>query len=279
MKEARRRSASDPRSTPEIVSALLSLREQGKNDTCCAIAVLHARGSRLELEVAQALCRGASQNERVLGADILAQLGWTDRTFLTESVEILLSMLDDSDPIVVGAAEVALGHRNCARAIAPVLALINHPSRHVRRGAVHALSCHDDLEAVGGLIELTRDAEGDIRDWATFGLGQMTTLDTPLLRAALLERTDDAEAEVRGEALIGLAERHDPRVLEPLARELAGEFYGSWAVEAARLLKSPVLCPLLASLKDRLHPDDLSAFGRLVDEAMAECCPPSGGPE
>jgi HEAT repeat protein len=235
-------------------------------------AVLHARGSQLELEAGAALCRAASQNERVLGADILVQLGWGDRTCLQESVDILLPMLNDPDPVVIGAAAVALGHRNCSRAIAPVLALIKYPSRHARRGAVSALSDHDDLEAVQGLIELTGDTELDVRDWATFGLAQQTTLDTPGLRNALLKRTEDTDAEVRGEALIGLAARHDPRVLAPLARELSGAFYGGWSVEAATLLKAPSLCPLLVSVKERLHPDDLAAFGAELDQAIAVCC-------
>lgn len=220
--------------------------------------------------------RGASQNERVLGADILSQLGWSDRTFLEESVDILLPMLNDPDPVVIGAAAFALGHRNSARAIAPVLMLINHPSPHVRQGAVHALSRQDDLDAVLGLIELSKDSETDIRDWATFGLAQQTSVDTPGLRDALFERTEDPDAEVRGEALIGLAARQDQRVLGPLGRELSGVFYGAWSVEAATLLKAPSLYPLLASLKERLEPEDLLAFGNEVDQAMAECCSPTG---
>ncbi|GLH76227.1 hypothetical protein SSBR45G_11350 [Bradyrhizobium sp. SSBR45G] len=276
MEESRRRTANDPRGTPEIISALRDLYLQDKDDEECAIAVLHGRGSSVEFDAAAALCRGASQAERVLGADILAQLGWSDRTFLEESVDILLSMLNDPDPMVIGAVGVALGHRNSARAIAPVLKQIRHPSRHVRWGAVHALSRHDDLDAVQGLIELTKDNETDIRDWATFGLAQQTTLDTPPLRDALFERTEDPDAEIRGEALIGLAARHDQRVLDPLARELSGDFYGSWSLEAAKLIKSPSLCPLLASLKERLTPEDLLAFGDQVDQAIAECrSPPS----
>jgi len=276
MDEARRRAASDPRDTSEIVSTILDLYDQGREDEDCAIAVLHARGSKIEFEAGIALCRGASQNERILGADILAQLGWSDRTFLEESVDILLSMLNDPDPVVVGAVGVALGHRNCPRAIASALTLINHQSPHVRRGAVHALSGHNDRDAVRGLIELSRDAEVDIRDWATFGLAQQTTFDSPCLRNALFERTEASDAEVRGEALIGLAIRHDQRVLGPLARELSGEFHGSWSLEAARILKSPSVCPLLISLKERLQSDDLLAFGDQVDQAIAECCSPDG---
>jgi len=56
MDEARRRMAGDPRGTPEIVSLILDLYDQEGEDEDCAIAVLHARGSKLEFEAGAALC-------------------------------------------------------------------------------------------------------------------------------------------------------------------------------------------------------------------------------
>src|SRR5262249_16743405 len=46
-----------------------------------------------------------------------------------------------------------------------------------------------------------------VRDWATFGLGQLIERDTPKLRAALLVRLEDPDEKTRIEAVRGLARR------------------------------------------------------------------------
>jgi|RhiMetdeSRZDD1v2_1073273.scaffolds.fasta_scaffold80101_2 hypothetical protein len=49
------------------------------------------------------------------------------------------------------------------------------------------------------LIELSRDVEPGARDWATFGLGTYSKIDSPEIRAALLARLADEDDETRGE--------------------------------------------------------------------------------
>jgi len=129
--------------------------------------------------------------------------------------------------------------------------------------------CIADLDAVRGLIELTRDTEpadlglGDIRIGAADDPGYAM----PAKRPVRANRRYGCRSS--REALIGLAARQNQRVLEPLARELSGEFYGSWSLEAAGLIKSRSLCPLLISLEERLKEEDLSAFGTEADRAIA----------
>ena len=47
------------------------------------------------------------------------------------------------------------------------------------------------------LIELSNDTQGDIRDWATFGIGTQTDLDNKQIRAALSARLNDRHRDAR----------------------------------------------------------------------------------
>jgi HEAT repeat protein len=238
-----------------------------------ALAVIHYRGGSEEFANGARLAKGATEQERIAGADILAQLGWGERTHLEESVSILLELLHDSSEGVVSAAAIALGHRNHPAAIQPLVELSEHPNPDVRYGVVHGLSGHDDLTAVGALIRLASDPDRDVRNWATFGVAQLTELDSPTIREALLARADDHDPEIRGEALLGLARRADARALPLVRRELSGEFHGDWAVEAAELLADPTLYPLLEVLQRRLEPEDHARFERSFADAMKSCKP------
>lgn len=186
--------AKDERPTDELVDLYLAAPDT--DDGQQALATLHCRGSDAELAHGARLAKAATEAERVAGADILAQLGWEERTHLEDSVAILLTLLNDPSDAVVSAAAIALGHRHHPRAIQPLVELARHPSPAVRHGAVHGLMGHEDLAAVAALIELTRDPDRDVRDWATFAIAQCTDRDSPELREALFSRTEDEDPEV-----------------------------------------------------------------------------------
>lgn len=263
--------AKDGRPTDELVDLYLAAPDT--DDGQQALATLHHRGGDAELAHGARLAKAATEAERVAGADILAQLGWEERTHLEDSVAILLTLLDDPSDAVVSAAAIALGHRHHPRAIQPLVELARHPNPQVRHGVVHGLTGHEDLAAVAALIELTRDPDRDVRGWATFAIAQCTDRDSPELREALSARTEDQDPEVRGEALIGLARRGDPRALPLVRAELRGEFHGDWAVEAAEILAEPSLGPVLESLHDRLGPEDHDRFERSFRDALEACKP------
>ncbi|MFT3770542.1 MAG: HEAT repeat domain-containing protein [Minicystis sp.] len=157
--------AKDKRPTDELVE--LYLVAPDTDDGRQALAILHYRGGDAEFAHGARLAKAATEAERVAGADILAQLGWEERTHLEDSVAILLTLLNDPWDTVVAAAAIALGHRHHSRAIQPLIELARHPSSEVRHGVVHGLTGHEDLAAVATLIELTRDPDRDARDWAT----------------------------------------------------------------------------------------------------------------
>lgn len=253
--------------------AALALVEPDEDVAREAIAILHYRSTPLEFELAREFASDREPARRSLAADILGQIGWDERAFLEESVDILLDLLDDSDSVVVAHAAEALGFRNHPRAIPPLLRHLTDPDANVRLGVVSGLSMHNDLDAIAGLIRLTVDDDRDVRDWATFGLGSLTDIDTPELREALLARVYDDDDEIRGEALIGLARRRHPDALVFVQQELNRPFTGSWPIEAAELLADASLYPVLQALQQSLSPEDKTHFVRDFVAALAACKP------
>lgn len=141
----------------------------------------------------------------------------------------------------------------------------------MRFSVVHGLGGHNDPSAINGLIRLTQDEDPEVRNWTAFELGTISDANSPEIRNALVSMLNDECDEARGEALVGLAKRHDHRVLAPLIRELEGEFYGSWCMEAAQLLGDPQLKPLLISLRERVPIEDIIRFMPDFDAAIAAC--------
>ena len=249
--------------------AAIALRDGDEADR--VVGILHYRGTQVEFDIARALSDDSDPERRSLSAYILGQLGWSERTFLVESVDLLLLLLADADVNVVAAAAYGLGFRNHPAAILPLLQYVEHPDAMVRRAVVSGLSRHDDLAAIGGLIELSRDADPEVRDWATFGLASMTPVDTAELREALIARVSDEEAEIRGEALIGLASRRHPDVGALIRDELNRPFAGDWSIEAAELLADPSLHTDLEAVWETLSTEDQAHFKHRFDAALDAC--------
>jgi HEAT repeat protein len=244
----------DSRSTEEIVRSAISTENE---DTCWDnIWILQARGGREELAAAAKLCHSQDPNERIIGVNILGQLGMPDRSFPRECGDVLLELLDrESDANVLASLGIAFGHLQDPCGVAPLVKWKNHTNPGVRMGVVLGLTCQEDELAIETLIELSDDEDEDIRNWATFALGSQIETDTQALRDALFDRAilemgeEEPIAEIRGEALLGLAIRKDPRVVMPLVEELQSECVSRLAVEAASLLTEPRLYPALIHLQ------------------------------
>jgi len=256
-------------SSEEIVRACRqSIEDEDNRDS---LAVVHYRGGKTEFDLG---CKYASSDDpldRVTGAYILSQLGWGDDTFHDESVDILLRLATDKDERVIVDAVYALGHRKSPRGIPVILPLIDHTNVDIRQAAVSGLTCQDDPAAIQGLIRLANDENRDVRNWAAFGLGTMTDVDSSELRNALAPLLEDSDPEIRGEAMIGLAKRHDPRALPAVIRELEGEFHGDWCLEAAEFLADPQLLPLLEQLRDSIPASTPASHFQYLEGAIAAC--------
>ena len=261
----------DPRSTEAIVRAAISTADE---DICWDnIWILQARGGKAELAAAAKLCASPDPNARIIGVNILGQLGIPDRTFPHECGDVLLELIStESDSNVLASIGIAFGHLKEARGVLPLVKFKAHPNPGVRMSVVLGLTAQEDELAIETLIELSADDDGDIRNWATFGLGSQVDTNTSELRDALFDRAiletgaDDPSAEIRGEALLGLAVRKDRRVIAPLIEELESESVGILAVEAALAAAEPRLYPVLLALQEWWDLDT-----ELLASAIASC--------
>jgi len=122
--------ASDPRSTAELVSLYASNPET--DEAGQALGIVQYRGGAEEFGIAASLAQSDVAHDRRVAADILAQLGWQDRTYFDESVRILLDLLNDSDAAVLQAAAIACGHRGSPLSVARLVELARHRSSQGR---------------------------------------------------------------------------------------------------------------------------------------------------
>jgi HEAT repeat protein len=158
--------------------------------------------------------------------------------FRDESYSLMVKMLEtEQDPIAFGSAIHALGHLQNPAAIPLILIYQNYPDESVRFAVACALGCFpDDPQSVRGLLNLTSDADGEVRDWAVFGLGVQGDADSPEIRDALLRCLDDASVDVREEATIGLGKRKDLRLIPRLRTMLDEPVFKVRVAEAAAAL-------------------------------------------
>ncbi len=210
----------------------------------------HIRSIEADEEVfveACGLCASESPVERRLGCDLLAHVLSEYEDFRPRGLATLRPLVDDPDDQVVMSAVTALGHAE-PDDIAFLERFVTHESSELRFAVALAINTHTSDKAVAMLVEFSRDADDDVRNWATFGLGTQRDRNDEVIRNALAARLDDPHDEVREEALVGLARRKDERVIEPLRKALSGKTVAELSVEAAKELASPELLPALQKL-------------------------------
>ena len=106
----------------------------------------------------------------------------------------------------------------------------------MRFAVAFALGGVDGDEAIDALVALARDVDGEVRNWAMFGLGQQSDADTLKIRDALAAGLADSDEDVRYEAVIGLARRRDARMIGFLKTMLHDDPADMFAREAAARL-------------------------------------------
>lgn len=233
------REVDDTWSTAALLeAAFVETHEREPGSPCPARVALHARGNREVLEAALTLCRSLDPRWRSLGAEILGELGFPDRTFPEECCDALVDLLrHDTSREVVTSAVYALGHLGNRRCDPDLLALKDHPEPAIRKGVAFSLLGTTLPAAVPVLLQLMEDPHKETRDWATTTLGQAVCFDSAEIRDALLRRAaSDSDDITRGEALCGLGRRGDRRGVPLLIKELAriDEQYASYAQDAAK---------------------------------------------
>jgi HEAT repeat protein len=210
----------------EVVEAALRA-EPDSHERWEHVVALHNRGDDESFVAAAELLDSSDPNRRALAADILAQLGAApgvpveERPLAGPAFELLLQRIgEEQQADVLQSIASAFGHLADPRGIPALRGLRKHPDEDVRHAVVFGLLGQDDDLAIDTLVELSRDSDADVRDWATFGLGTQIDRDDARIRDALVARLDDPDDDTRGEALRGLGVRGDERAIPRLLAEL-----------------------------------------------------------
>lgn len=206
------------------------------------------------------LTRSTVPRERRIGIDVLSQLGGMERPYAIETLTLYLRILpNEKDPKVLESLLHAIGHNNGGlenKDIDKLSALKKHSYGIVRFGLIFALTGVDKPVAIDTLIYLSSDKDTDIRNWATFALGEQISRNNKAIRDALWARVDDADEDTRLEAVTGLAKRKDLRVHAVINRELATGEAGTLLFDALMVLGSPDFLPELKKLQKKSAKDD-----------------------
>lgn len=229
------------RSITELFSAATDWRLGGGDGDWTAVSDLHEIGSHEILERALNLTTAGDARVRARGAEILGQLGIPTRTFPEECLAGVIHLAThEADPDVLQAAAAALGHLVDPASTSTLARMADRDEPEVRRAVASALGGRSTPEAIATLICLARDPIADVREWAAFSLGELGTLDTPEVRAALYRCLDDEDPEVRYEAIRGLARCGDLRAVKSLIDALDDQPHNFSLFPAAKvLLKLP----------------------------------------
>jgi HEAT repeat protein len=262
--------------TDELFHLALTAYDDAFSPGWDAITELRQRATHYIFETAALLCQSNDPITRRVGVAILAQLGSPGRIYLEETLQIFFNLLEwEQDPGVLYSVGVGLGHNSPEpRKVKPLLKFKNHPNPEVRFGVTSGLTGEDDPLAIAALIDLSWDEDDDIRDWATFGLGSQTEVDTPEIREALYARAIDKNdpTNAPGEGLLGLAVRGDTRAFDLTVQFLESDHIGTLIFEAAEALADPRLYPLLV-----IFLNDSTCYGheRSSLERAIEACTPN----
>lgn len=218
----------DLRSVAELFAAALA-GDCEDEEAWDAVVTLRMLGTEPVYGAAVQLCSSDDAKSRARGLDVLGQLGAgkpdAERPHLHDCVSLAVGHLSDPDPTVVRSAAWALAHLNTKAAAAALIPLTGHEDQKVRHAV--AATLHGDQcaspGAVPAVLKLMQDPSDEVRDWATFALGQSVAVDSPEIRGALRSRLQDPYADTRNEALWGLALRKDRLGLRLLLETLQSE--------------------------------------------------------
>jgi HEAT repeat protein len=205
-----------------------------------AVKTLRLSGSRKVCDQALEWCSADDPLKRARGADVICQLRDSivgEKSFPAEAYFVLTQMLaNEREARPMASAIAGLGHLGYASTVPLICTFRSQREQDVRLNVASALSSFSsDPGSTATLIELTADADDDVRDWATFGLGR-GDVDSVEVREALLNRLGDSHADTRAEAISGLARRKDLRLLPALFQLLSETEITMYAAESAELL-------------------------------------------
>ncbi|MGW2564047.1 HEAT repeat domain-containing protein [Streptomyces sp. NPDC001514] len=233
----------------ELAARALNCGGPDQDDWTEAVAVLQRRGDEETFRAAAAWCGTDDPLRQALAADVLAGLGAAGEepapaeseaqgrgVFTARVVPLLRELARAADePELIRATVAGLGQQGDPAALPEILRHAGHEDPEIRFGvavALHGLVPGEHAEAIRVLVELARDSDDGVRDWATTALADVEA-DSPEIREALAARLTDQVPDIEAEAARGLAMRQDARAVDALARILADEDPEGYAYSTA----------------------------------------------
>lgn len=199
------------------------------------ISELRKRPNQEVYTMAYNLTKSKHFYEKIIGINVLAQLGFNPRLNPKKTVKRYIEMLSEELNVnVLEAILYAIGHNSEVLkkdAIRELVTFKNHRYSDIRYALAFALSNVEDEISIETLIELSKDKHSEVRDYATFSLGSQIEVTNDAIINALLDRIDDESS--RFEAIAGLAKRKHLKVKKALIEELENiDEYGSLILES-----------------------------------------------
>lgn len=213
------------------------------------ISELRKRANDDVFNQAYEFAKSQNDKKKIIGIDVLAQLGFDPRFRQKETVKLYFKLLQEkqSDDVLFSLF-FGISHNNEKLTNNQVLQLIKFKdsrNNDVRYSLVSAISGVDNPKAIETLIELSEDNFSSIRNWATFGIGTLSEQNNDRIVKALWNRTKDKHQETKLEAIVGLANRNQVAIKDQIIEELRNGEYGTLLFEAIETLKDKDFIPYL----------------------------------
>jgi HEAT repeat protein len=200
------------------------------------ISELRKRATEEIYDQAYNLARSEIDKNKIIGIDVLAQLGFDPRIRQQKTVKLYFELLEnEQNDDVLFSLFYGIGHNNENLTENQVLKLTefkNSKNKDIRYSLVSALSTVENPKAIDTLIELSEDKYSSIRNWATFGIGTLSEENNDRILNALWNRTKDKHQETRLEAIVGLANRKQSAVKANIIDELKDGNYTTLLFDA-----------------------------------------------
>lgn len=232
--------------------------------------VLQLRGGQDAVRLAIEFCSDKNYIRRDIGAFILGQIKickkCEDNVF-----NILNNMTLNDKSACVRATAIESTAQRCKKNPIYSPKIVEQSqitafdkSTNVRRATAFAISVINDKATIPLLINLLKDPNGDVRNWAAFAIN-INKYDNSDIRDCFVEMLQDKNEEVRIEAIIGLSYRKDKRVLSVLCDELKKNTVYDDIIEAAGELGDKTLLPVLDTMLYKFDDNEIitSAIDKL----------------
>lgn len=213
------------------------------------ISELRKRANDEVYNQAYEFAKSQIDKKKIIGIDVLAQLGFDPRLRQKETIKLYFELLEEKqNDDVLFSLFFGISHNNEKLTKNQVLKIIkfkNSKNNDIRCSLVSAISGVDNPKAIETLIELSEDNYSSIRNWATFGIGTLCEQNNDRILKALWNRVKDKHQETKLEAIVGLANRKQVTVKEQIIEELKSGEYGTLLFEAIETLNDKEFIPYL----------------------------------